>query len=80
MRSYSMAVQGTHISQVEPTDPLYVHPSDNPAHPLVLNIFNGDNFDNWKRSVFIALSTRHKVAFIDESCECPVVTSPLHSL
>jgi len=48
---------------VEPTDPLYVHPSDNPAQPLVSNVFNGDNFDNWKRSVFIALSARHKLGF-----------------
>ena len=80
MKSYSMAVQGTRLPQVEPTDPLYVHPSDNPAQPLVSNLFSGDNFDNWKRSIFIALSARHKLGFIDGSCECPAVTAPLHSL
>jgi len=41
-----MAVQGNRVAQVEPSDPLFVHPSDNPALPLVSNIFNGDNFDN----------------------------------
>jgi len=80
MKSYSMAVQGSRIPQVEPTDPLYVHPSDNPAQPLVSSVFNGDSFDNWKRSVSIALSARHKLGFIDGSYECPAASSPLHSL
>ena len=75
-----MAVQGSQIPQVEPTDPLYLHPSDNPAKPLVSNVFSGDNFDNWKRSVVIALSVRHKLGLIDGSCECPAVTAPLYSL
>jgi len=39
MKTYAMAVQGqgSRVPQVEPTDPLYVHPSDNPAQPLVSN-------------------------------------------
>jgi len=41
-----MVVQGTRIPQIEPTDPLFVHPFDNPAQALVSNIFNGDNVDN----------------------------------
>ena len=75
-----MAVQGTRIPQVKPTDPLCVHPSDNPAQPLVSNAFNGENYDGWKRSVSIALSARHKLAFIDGSCECPTATAPLYNL
>jgi len=59
---------------------LYVHPSDNSAQPLVSNVFNGDNFDNWKRSVSIALSARHKLGFIDGTCVCPATTAPLYSL
>jgi len=78
--SYAMAVQGTRTSQLEPTDPLYVHPSDNPGLPLVSNLFTGENFDNWKRSVVIALSAKHKVAFIDGSCACPDSTSPTFTL
>ena len=75
-----MAVQGIRASQDEPTDPLYVHPSDNPGLPLVASVFNGEHFDNWKRSVIIALSAKHKLAFIDGSCECPATTSPLYTL
>lgn len=29
-----MAVQGNQIAQIEPIDPLYIHPFDNPAQPL----------------------------------------------
>ena len=75
-----MAASGSRIPQVEPTDPLYVHPSDNPSQALVSNVFTGDNFDNWKRAVFIALSARHKLGFIDGTTEPPGPTSPLHSL
>ena len=75
-----MAVQGNRIPQIEPTDPLFVHPSDNPAQPLVANTFNGENYDNWKRSVIIALSARHKLAFIDGSCTRPEPRSPLFTL
>ena len=71
MRSYSMAVPGSRTAQVEPTDPLFVHPFDNPAQPLVSTVFNGDGFDNWKRSVEIALSARHKMAFINGKCPKP---------
>ena len=72
--------QGSRPPQVEPTDPLYVHPSDNPAQPLVSNVFNGENYDGWKRSVQIALSARHKLAFVDGTSECPAATTPLYSL
>ena len=75
-----MAASGSRIPQVEPTDPLYVHPSDNPSQALVSNVFTGDNFDNWKRAVFIALSARHKLGFIDGTTKPPGPTSPLHSL
>jgi len=77
--TFAMAVQGTRVPQLEPTDPLYIHPSDNPGLPLVANLFNGEGFDNWKRSVIIALSAKHKIAFIDGTSECPSSTSPLYT-
>jgi len=76
--NFAMAVQGTRPLQLEPTDPLYIHPSDQPGQPLVSTPFNGENFDNWRRSVIIALSAKHKVALIDGSCECPAATAPTY--
>jgi len=78
--NFAMDVQGNRLPQIEPTNPLYIHLSDQPGQPLVSTLFNGDNFDNWRRSVIIALSTKHKVVFIDGTCECPATTTPLFIL
>ena len=75
-----MAMQGNRLLQIEPTDPLYIHPSNNSGLPLVSNIFNEEGFDNWKRSVIIALSAKHKVALIDGTCPCLNSTSPLYTV
>ena len=66
-----MAVQGNRLPAMEPTDPLYIHPSDNPGIPLVSTPFNGENFDSWKRSVVIALSAKHKLTLVDGSYSKP---------
>ena len=68
-----MAAQGNWVSQIEPTNPLFVHLFDNPSQSLVSVIFNGDNFDNWRSSVIIALFERHKLAFVDGSCSLSVI-------
>jgi len=56
--------------QIEPSNPLFLHPSDHPGYILVVDIFNGEDFDNWHCSVIIALSSKHKIAFIDGSTNC----------
>ena len=72
-----MAVTGEDRVQIEPSDPLFLHPSDHPGHVLIADIFNGEDYDNWKRSVLIALSAKHKIAFIDGSYEKSNAKSPL---
>ena len=63
--------------QIEHSDPLFLHPSDHPGQVLVADVFNGDDFENWRRSVLIALSAKHKTAFIDGSYGRPDASSPL---
>jgi len=41
-----MAVIGGNRVQIEASDPLFLHPSDQPGQNLVANIFNGDDFKN----------------------------------
>jgi len=77
MKSYALAVMGGDKVQIEPSDPLFLHPSDHPSHVLVADTFTGEDFDNWRRSVMIALSAKHKVSFIDVSYEKPDARSPL---
>jgi len=65
MVTYAMAVQGNRVPIIEPNDPLYIHPSDFPGQTLVANIFDGENFDSWKRTFLRALSSKNKVGFVD---------------
>ncbi|KAF5477453.1 hypothetical protein F2P56_004093 [Juglans regia] len=53
----------------------YLHPSDNPGVLLVSEIFSGDNYVAWSRSITIALTVKNKVAFIDGSLPQPNSTN-----
>ena len=77
MKSYALVVMGGDKVQIEPSDSLFLHPSDHPGHVLVADVSNGEDFDNWRRSVMIALLAKHKISFIDESYEKPNANSPL---
>ena len=79
MVSYAMAVQGNRVPLVEPNDPLFIHPSDYPGQVLVANVFDGENFDSWKRTFLRALSSKNKVGFIDGKVAQPAADSPLLS-
>ena len=77
MRLDALAVMGGYKAQIEPSDPLFLHPSDHPGHVLIVDTFNGEDFDNWRQSVLIPLSTKHKTTFINGSYENPDASSPL---
>jgi len=53
-----MAANGGNRVQIETTSPLFLHPSDHPGQSLMTDVFNGDDFENWRRSVTIALSAK----------------------
>ncbi|XP_041026892.1 uncharacterized protein LOC121267080 [Juglans microcarpa x Juglans regia] len=53
----------------------YLDPSDNPGALLVSEIFSGDNYVAWSRSITIALTVKNKVAFIDRSLPQPSPTN-----
>jgi len=77
MKSYAMAVVGGSKIQIDASDPLFLHSFDHPGQPLVADIFNGEDFDNWRRSVRIALSAKQKLPFIDGTYDKPDPDSPL---
>jgi len=77
MGSYAMAVVRGDRVQIEPTDPLFLHPSDHPGQSLVTDIFNGEDFENWRKSIRIALSSKRKTSIIDGSSEKPAANSPM---
>ena len=79
MQSYAMAVTGSNRVQIDASDPLFLHPSDQPCQSLVADVFSGENFENWQRSVKIALSAKQKLPFINGSYSKPDANSPLFS-
>jgi len=76
-RTFAMAVTGESRVQIEPADTLFLHPSDHPGQALVTDIFNGDDYENWRRTVRIALSAKQKIPIIDGTYEKPAANAPL---
>ena len=72
-----MTTQGNRIPVIEPNDPLFIYPSDHPGQILVADAFNGEDFDSWKRTFLIALSSKNKVGFVDGRVSKPADDSLL---
>lgn len=53
------------------SSPYYLHPSNNLSALLIFEIFVGDNYTVWSRSITVALTVKNKVAFIDGSITAP---------
>ena len=54
--------------------PYYIHPSDTASVKLVTDIFDGTAYIDWQESIFLSLSTKNKLVFIDGSLSKPPVT------
>ena len=54
----------------------YLHPFDNPGALLVSEIFTGENYIAWSRSMSIALTVKNKIAFVDGSLVQPITNDP----
>ncbi|XP_074347654.1 uncharacterized protein LOC141686522 [Apium graveolens] len=54
----------------------YIHPSDASSTQLVSVKFDGNGFNNWKRSMLLVLSAKNKIGFVDGTIEIPDKTSP----
>lgn len=61
---------------LESSHPLYLHPSDNPGQILVSVVLNGDNFNEWKRSMSLALSAKSKLGIVTGKYKILGIDSP----
>lgn len=77
--SYSAATVGSTSmsSSLDCHHPYYLHPSDNPGMQITTVILTENNYNQWNRSMEIALSSKFKLGFVDGSYVKPVATSPL---
>ncbi|XP_021767897.1 uncharacterized protein LOC110732285 [Chenopodium quinoa] len=55
----------------DPSIVYYIHPSDNNNYKFINEVFYGENYSSWKRSMIIELSTKNKMSFIDGTLPKP---------
>ncbi|XP_056697411.1 uncharacterized protein [Spinacia oleracea] len=65
---------------LNPNSAYYLSNSDLNATKLVSIEFEGQFFNDWKRSMMIALSARNKLCFIDGTLNQPAANSPNYRL
>ncbi|XP_009763244.1 uncharacterized protein [Nicotiana sylvestris] len=63
-------------SGIDISNPIYMHPSDNPGATLVPAPFDGFGYRSWRRSMMRALSVKSKLGFINGDCKRPYLDSP----
>ena len=73
------SIPSSQSNSIDTSSPYYLSASDNPGTVLVSNVFNGNGFSSWKRSMIIALSAKNKLAFVDGSITPPLTDSSTYS-
>nr|KYP37376.1 hypothetical protein KK1_041431 [Cajanus cajan] len=63
---------------VNPANPLFLHPAENPSLVLVTPLLEDNNYHQWKHDMFVALETKNKEQFVLGTLPCPTSTDPLH--
>ena len=58
---------------------LYLHPSENPATPLVSPVLDSSNYHSWSRSMLTTLSAKDKLEFVDGIATQPTKTDSTFS-
>ncbi|XP_076889165.1 uncharacterized protein LOC143539851 [Bidens hawaiensis] len=56
---------------IDSSNPLYLHPSDNPDMILVSKFFDGNSYGAWKLAMSIALSAKNKLGSINNIVPMP---------
>lgn len=77
--SYASITAGsTSLSNnIDCNHPYYLHPSDNPGMQITTIVLNENNYNQWQRSMELALSSKLKLRFVDGSYTKPPANSPL---
>lgn len=82
MTTYAAATAGTTAGTsgtvsaiIDANHPYYLQSSDNPGIPLVTQLLTEQNYYQWSRAVFIALSAKMKLGMVDGTLPKPLVTS-----
>jgi len=61
-----------------PSNPYYLHPNENPSLILVTPLLDSKNYSSWSRAMKVALISKNKLRFVDDTFQCPSSTNVLH--
>jgi hypothetical protein len=59
------------LSKTNISNPYFTHHSDHPGLILVSKPLNGDNYSTWKRAMTLALNSKNKLGFVNNSIKAP---------
>ncbi|CAH9141655.1 unnamed protein product [Cuscuta epithymum] len=59
---------------INPSNPLFLHPVENPALILVTPLLSENDFQQWKYDILVALETKNKDKFVLGTIPCPSIT------
>jgi hypothetical protein len=62
---------------INPNNPYYLHPSENPGAVLVTPVLNERNYHSWAHFMHVAMFSKNKHRFLDGSLPQPPATDPL---
>ncbi|XP_019415953.1 PREDICTED: uncharacterized protein LOC109327316 [Lupinus angustifolius] len=71
--------QGFDDFNTDPSNPFFLHSSENPSLILVSPLFNGKNFHSWSRAMKLVLQSKNKLNIIDHNITQPPFSSPLYA-
>ncbi|XP_019415608.1 PREDICTED: uncharacterized protein LOC109327062 [Lupinus angustifolius] len=64
----------------DPSSPFYMPPNENPGAIMVSSLLNGENYHSWSRAMSMALKSKHKLQFIDDTLLNPSIDEPSFSM
>lgn len=62
------------------TSPYYMIQNESPGAVLVSELMNGENYHQWSKAMMVALSSKNKEQFIDDSLPKPPVGDPTYKM
>ena len=72
-----MAEESLNYVVNNPSHVLFLHPSNTSNNIVVSELMNGDNYDQWKKAMKVALIAKNKLGFVLGDWSKPSTTSPL---
>jgi hypothetical protein len=62
------------LSELDYTNPFFLHHRDSPDPVLVSQPLTGDNYSSWRRAMIMVLTAKNKIGFVNGSLSKPDVS------